>query len=395
MIRDLEVKPSNVEFLDDRDWTTHRAFMFGPDKSISIEGKPYPGAMGIIHEFFLKLRICHNGSDEIVRIPIIVGDGMLAKAIFDARFVFGREARVPYAMCAATVVKLIRDNPFALHRELFAEAFADIRKVREHQILRAGAALTMAPFWPGLRTQGDDVKRHPVEGDQMFDGRVVGTIYWGPETTDIADEICIATGANFFSWGENRVENKPDGGFIFLNSATITIEGLVRTLPLFIAHGITPIIFCWGGIFNLYNKNLHLPGGDVVNRGTMIGMYPPPAGKVFISRESYAYDRGLYPVEIHPDIVGEAGEKISDGRDLDVIPYDLFEMTACGIDLSVEPWRARLFEALKKSPGSIQIIKNRTPEVYENLKRMGFVFPEPPTAPTDGAARREYRVEIL
>lgn len=379
-----------VEFLDTREGVCRTPFELPPDPEIRLEPEGailpvYPGTKGRIWEFNLRLKV--NG-DSVHHVPVIVIDCDHGKDVLLGRFIFGAEARNQYAVCAATVAKLISGGYFNRFNDELRLLFNDPTNIREHQILRAGKAISLHPFMPDIQCQGDDVKRHAVQNGRMFEGRVVTQHSHGEEMLHVWSEICMATGANLGAFSESYVNFCREHGngqekWVLLNSVFISIEGLKRFLPILLEHGIKPIILCWEGIFNIHKEDLVLSSGLTIFAGTLISLYPDSDNKVFLPRSTYEFIERNYPVGLKPDINGEVGEKIEE-RDIDVTIYDLCEFERLGMLVGHEPWRSKVIRALEKSPGTVSRL-HREPalrRVALYLQREGIIIDQSSTIPS-------------
>lgn len=402
-------------FLEDREGVVRTPFEFGPDPEIRLEDtdytgeqKIYPGVGGRVWEMELGLKVAVNGEEGVVRFPVIIIDSDHGKKLLADRFSWGKNARDGYQIAAATVAKLIISRNFSLFKDEIGSIFGNIGDVREHQILRAGKAVKLAPFLPGLKTQGDDVKRKPVPGAVMYEGEVKGRIDWGTESTNMASEICIATGANISALTSDYKINKIDKGLpgknMVFNTIFISVEGLIRALPILLENGIRPIVICWEGIFNIYKGDVRLPDGSMIYAGTLISMYPDTEEKhkVFIPRGTYEYlkelyqfdktmpsmelilkksyqsnktMRGIAEIGTMPDINGEVGEKTQDDLDIDVLIYDSCEFRALRV-LLTEFWWKKISNAYRRSPGASEALRRTVSWLYDEYVDLGLIVPE-------------------
>lgn len=382
---------TNIIFLEERQGVVHSIFEFGPDTEILLEEKDsfgkqkvYPGVMGTIWEFCLRLKVKRNNNsiEEIIEVPVIIIDSNHGKKVLAGRFIWGKKVRDQYKICAATVVKLIQNKIFSLFEKEIDFVFTDLNNNREHQILRAGAAIALAPFIPGLKTQGDNVKREPSsDPNLLYVGEVKGRIQWGKEENDIASEICGATGANLSAWTADYIEKKINSGIpgkrILFNTVFISVESLIRSLPILLKHNIAPIVICHEAIFNIYDDDIKLPNGEIIFGGTLISIYPDKdkRHKVFIPRATYNYLKDIYPTQIMPDVNGEVGEKIGE-KDIDVLVYDANEFKALSMPVWKEPWKSKIIKAFCNSPGASEALRRQTPDIYKEYVKYNLIIPE-------------------
>jgi hypothetical protein len=329
-------------------------FSYKPDPDIDIEGEIYPGDTG-----------------QVFDLTMIIGERPARILLFDSefgrnelltgRFIYGKEARRLYSVCTNTVARTLM--------EYYPEILGEVENAREHQILRAGKAISIAPFIKGLKTQGDDFKRQPLGGSDMYQAACTGEINWGSETVRIFSDICPASGSTMEAFVKKAISETEVSRFIF-NCSTSTINALYRVIPA-IPSEIEVVVIYWEALFSVWRNDVVLPDGQTIHAGTIINLNPddefprnnPIApGKV----QDYIYrifqrDR----VSLLPDVAGEVGEKIQEEW-VEPLSYDFLEFCNSGIDLTREPWREKA-EIAWKMEGVKEHLKSKAPEVYERL----------------------------
>lgn len=373
----------NGVVLMDQIGATRTPYKFPHDDKIKFEdfdGQPqvYPGDEGEIYEFPMHITLGDNGDSQEYEVPVICFTGKLEKELEIARLVWGAEARNQYATASATFAKAVQSGSIVRYYKEMEDFFSPdtIGTTSEYLVLRAGRAMMLKPFFPELDQRTADCKRRPTQDDRLFQGSIKGKIDWGDEEKSIGDEICVASGANLEALFTDRVKNKGECKSFLLHSIFISIEGLRRSLPVLLKAGIKPIIVCWGGIFNVYKSNLTFSNGTVVDAGTLISIYPDsdPNNRAIMTEETYYYINSIYGhVPILPDLNGEVGEKIQDDLDLDVIQYDICELSALGIRFKDEPWKSKVKRAFEKSPEAFTKLARSAHNVYAYLVAEGLI----------------------
>jgi hypothetical protein len=329
-------------------------FVTKPDDNVNIEGRSYPGDRGRV--FDLEMPI------EGRKIRILLFDSEMGRdKLLTGRFIYGKDARFLYRATTGTVAKVLG--------QLFPGVLGDLANTREHQILRAGRALSLAPFIPGIKTQGDDFKRKPVAGKSLYQAQATDKINWGGEECRIFSDICPASGSTMEAFTKKAVEETKLKKLIF-NCSTSAINALYRVAPI-IPPDVETIFISWEALFSVWRKDVTLPGGSVIHSGTIINLNVDPDFPDFhpIAPESvFEHIHCLYQkdrVDLLPDIPGEVGEKIQDSW-VGPLTYDFLEFYRCGIDISQKPW-FDLASSAWSMPGVKEEIKNQAPEVFEKM----------------------------
>lgn len=333
-----------------------REFEFEKDPDITIENEAYPGDKGRVYDLELGVQ------NRKVRV-LLFDTGYGRNRLLTGRFIYGKEARLLYRFTTATVAQ-------ALLR-YFPEVLGYVEKAKEHQILRAGKVMALAPFIEGLHTQGDDFKRKPVKGGELFTAAPTEKIDWGPETTRIFSDICPASGSTMEAFTE-AVQTQTKVERIVFNCSTTTINSLLRVIPK-VSPEVQTTVILWEALFSVWRDDITLPGGEVIHGGTVINLNPDPDFPDFnpiapVEVREYihkAYQREQ--VELLPDIPGEVGEKIQDNW-IGPLSYDFLEFYNAGVDLSKEPWQGKAKKAWNMS-GVKENLKMKAPDVYKALKK--------------------------
>lgn len=396
-------KGVNIEFLENRAEHSDQNlravctdFILSPNPKVQLESNGncnfYPGDKGKIWETRLRVQ---NGGKPIY-VPVVIFDSDHGKNMIQDRFSWGREARNKFRICTATFLQLFLQKKFQLFQDTFEKIFANpIGNLREHQIVRAGKAMTLKYGIPNLTTQEDIVKRRPSNDERLYQGEIKKPIFWGHEENDIAAEICGASGANLEIWGKSYVENKLQRGLrgkrILLNMAWISIEALIRFLEVVTPHGIEVILVCWEGIFNVYPEDIYLLNGDIIHAGTLINIYPL-GKKNLCSKDTFELIEKVFPAEIKPDLCGEAGEMIQDDLDIPTTVYNINEFAKLGIPLGMKPWRTKVWIALRKSPGAAIELQKQTPQIYNQLLGLGILKKN---EKTEKPFEKGYSIDVL
>ena len=334
-----------------------RLFTWEAGRTPVIEDCAYPGDEGKV--FDLEMTV----EDRTIRILLFDTD-YGRKELLCGRFIHGKSARKLYYNTCQTVSQTLQCY--------FPDVLGYVERAREHQILRAGRALSLAPFIEGLTTQGDDFKRKPVSDGELFTADATGKINWGPETTRIFSDICPASGSTMAAFvkkalAETRLEK------IIFNTSTTTINSIYRMLPS-IPREVEVILICWEALFSVWRENVTLPGGEVIHGGTIINLNPDPDFPKFepiAPREVVNFIHRIFQrdrVPLLPDIPGEVGEKIQDHW-IGPYTYDFLELYNAGINLLKEPWYKKAKTAWNM-PGVQENLKLKSPEVYRALRKM-------------------------
>jgi hypothetical protein len=334
-----------------------REFSYKPDSDVIIEDKIYPGDTGQVFDLTMKF------NEKPARI-LLFDSEFGRKDLLTGRFIYGKEARRLYGVCTSTVARTLM--------EYYPEVLGPVENIREHQILRAGKAITIAPYIKGLKTQGDDFKRYPLEGTDMYQAVSTGEINWGSETVRIFSDICPASGSTMETFvkkslAESRVER-----FIF-NCSTSTINALHRVMP-HIPPQVEVVVVYWEALFSVWRKDVILPDGQTIHAGTIINLNPDeefPENNPVAPREVTDYINRIFQrtsVKLLPDVAGEVGEKIQEDC-VEPFSYDFLEFFASGIDLTQEPWREKARNAWYRE-GVQEFLKVKSPEVYLELRKI-------------------------
>lgn len=330
-------------------------FRFLPDSVMTREGEFYPGDEGKIYDLEMDV------GDRPLRI-LLFDTSYGRKELLSGRFIHGKKARCLYYNCTATVAR-------ALLR-FFPDVLGYVERSREHQILRAGRVLALAPYIEGLKTQGDDFKRQPTNNSQLYHAKATAEIDWGPETNRIFSDICPASGSTMHSFVRKALEESNVRKFIF-NTSTSTLNALYRVIPD-IPEDVDVTVICWEALFSVYRQDVTLPDGEIIHGGTIINLNPDPDFPHFnpIAPEevmrhihrTFQRDR----VKVLPDIPGEVGEKIQDDW-VGPLTYDFLEFDWAGIDLFQPPWREKAKKAISMR-GVAERLKSKAPEVFERVE---------------------------
>jgi hypothetical protein len=334
-----------------------KEFSHRPDANTLIEKEIYPGDTGRVYDLIMEF---DNRPARILLFDSEFGRNNL----LTGRFIYGKEARRLYGICTNTVAQtLVRYYP---------EVLGPVENAREHQILRAGKAITIAPYIKGLKTQGDDFKRHPLEGSNMYQATATGEIDWGPETVRIFSDICPASGSTMEAFVKKAITESRVERFIF-NCSTSTVNALHRVIPL-IPKNIDVVVIYWEALFSVWRKDVELPDGQLIHAGTIINLNPDeesPCYNPVAPRDVHNYIHRIFQrdkVSLLPDVAGEVGEKIQE-KWTEPLTYDFLEFYHSGIDLTQEPWREKAYQAWHKE-GVQYCLKLKSPEVFKELERI-------------------------
>jgi len=332
-------------------------FDFPGDMSVDIEEEKYRGDSGVIYDLNMPFK------ERSVR--ILLFDSKFGRnQLIPGRFIHGEAARFIYRHCCATTAK-------ALLR-FFPDVTRYIEHAREHQILRAGKVMSLAPFIEGLKTQGDDFKRKPVEGNTLYNASATGNINWGPETTRIFSDICPASGSTMEAFVKKAMK-ETDLRRIIFNCSTSTINALNRVIPE-IPRNIEVTVIYWEAFFSVWREDVVLPDGEVIHGGTIINLNPDPdypRNNPIAPQEVLEYIHDIFQkdrLKLLPDIPGEVGEKIQDTW-VGPLTYDFLEFYNAGIDFARHPWNEKAIKAWKM-PGVQTNIRMKLPYIYGDLKAM-------------------------
>ncbi|MCD4785661.1 MAG: hypothetical protein K8T10_17705 [Candidatus Eremiobacteraeota bacterium] len=332
-------------------------FDFPGDVSIDIEGEKYEGDTGVVYDIDMPFK------ERSVRILLFDSKAGREK-LLTGRFIHGKAARFIYRHCCATTAK-------ALLR-FFPDVIGHLDLIKEHQILRAGRALTLTPFIEGLKTQGDDFKRNPVEGNNLYHACATKDINWGPETARIFSDICPASGSTMEAFFNKALEETNLKRIIF-NCSTSTINALNRVIPI-IPPEIEVTVVYWEALFSVWRDDVILPNGEVIHGGTIINLNPDPdypQNNPIAPKEVMEYIHDIFQrdrLKLLPDIPGEVGEKIQEAW-VGPLTYDFIELYNAGIDFTRPPWKEKAQSAWNM-PGVQTKIKTKLPHIYSDLKEM-------------------------
>lgn len=331
------------------------SFSFKADPGRDVDGQPYRGDSGKVFDIRMPF------GDRDIRL-LLFDSEFGRKNLLNGRFCYGKQARQTYRQCCATTAKTLECY--------FPDILGYVEHAREHQILRAGRVLSLAPFIEGLKTQGDDFKRNPTNGDSLYRARSTREINWGPETTRIFSDICPASGSTMEAFAEKAIQETNLKKIIF-NCSTGTINALNRVIPKIPQH-IEVIVLYWEALFSVWREDITLPDGEIIYAGTVINLNPDPdfpdndpvapAEVVDYIHTIFQRDR----VRLLPDIPGEVGEKIQDNW-LGPITYDILEFYNAGIDFSQSPWKEKM-EYAWNLPGVQQNLKMKLPYIYNDIE---------------------------
>ncbi|MFP4498115.1 MAG: hypothetical protein ACLFQV_07880 [Vulcanimicrobiota bacterium] len=330
-------------------------FVSEPDTRLDIEGHPYAGDRGKVFE--LKMEI----GERPFKILLFDTD-FGRKELLTGRFIYGKQARNLYQHCCATVADVLHTY--------YPDVLGYVEHTREHQILRAGKVMTLAPFIEGLKTQGDDFKRQPVDNlKQMYQARATEDIDWGKETTRIFSDICPASGSTMEAFVEKVLAESQVKKLVF-NCSTSTINSLYRVVPL-IPENIQVTFIYWEALFSVWRHDITLGDGEVIKAGTVINLNPDPdfpdynplAPKEVLDYILEIFQRNSIP--LLPDIPGEVGEKIQD-QWVGPLAYDFMEFHNAGIDFSKSPWKEKTSKAWDM-PGVQEKLKEKSEKAYNDI----------------------------
>jgi hypothetical protein len=331
------------------------SFNFKADPKKDIEGQPYGGDSGKVFDIRMPF------GDRNIRL-LLFDSEFGRKHLLNGRFCYGKQARQIYRHCCATTAKALECY--------FPDVLGYVEHAKEHQILRAGRILSLAPFIEGLKTQGDDFKRNPTIGDDLYKARSTGNINWGTETTHIFSDICPASGSTMEAFVEKAVKETTLKKIIF-NCSTGTINALNRVIPKIPANIEVDVIY-WEALFSVWREDITLPDGETIYAGTVINLNPDPdfpENDPIAPAEVVDYIHKIFQrdkVRLLPDIPGEVGEKVQDHW-LGPITYDILEFYTAGIDFSQSPWKEKMQYAWNL-PGVRQNFKMKLPYIYSDIE---------------------------
>ena len=331
------------------------SFNFKADPNKDIEGQPYGGDSGKVFDIQMPF------GERNIRL-LLFDSEFGRKHLLNGRFCYGKQARHTYRHSCATTAKALDC--------FFPDVLGYVEHAREHQILRAGRILSLVPFIEGLKTQGDDFKRNPVNGDGLYKARSTGDINWGPETTRIFSDICPASGSTMEAFVEKALRETNLKKIIF-NCSTGTINALNRVIPKIPAN-VEVIVIYWEALFSVWREDITLPDGETIYAGTVINLNPDPdfpTNDPIAPAEVVDYIHKIFQrdkVKLLPDIPGEVGEKVQDHW-LGPITYDILEFYNAGIDFSQSPWKEKMQYAWNL-PGVQQNIKMKLPYIYSDIE---------------------------
>lgn len=332
-------------------------FDFQKDSGLSWEGLNYSGDTGTVYDILMPF-----GGREI---RLLLIDSQFGRdTLLTGRFIFGRHARWIYRSCCATTAKILQ--------QFFPDVLGYIEHAREHLILRAGEVMALSPFIEGLKSQGNDFKRHPVAGSELYQAKSTSEINWGKATTRIFSDICPASGGTMEAFVKKALKESNLKRIIF-NCSTSTINALNRVMPL-IPSSVEVTVIYWEALFSVWRKDVVLPDGEVINGGTIINLNPDheaPENNPIAPQEVVELIHKVFQrdnVNLLPDIPGEVGEKIQDNQ-LGPILYDILEFYNAGINLSKEPWRSKMKKVWEQPEVQISL-EEKLPYIYDNIKAM-------------------------
>jgi len=222
----------------------------------------------------------------------------------------------------------------------------------------------------GLRTQGDDFKRQPINGTMLYRAQATKEINWGPETTRIFSDICPASGSTMEAFVEKALRETNLQRIIF-NCSTSTINSLNRVIPQ-IPETVEVIVIFWEAFFSIWREDITLPDGEIIFGGTVINLNPDPdfpQNNPIVPQEVMEYIHDIFQrdrVKLLPDIPGEVGEKIQNNW-VGPITYDILEFYNAGIDFTRQPWRDRVRYAWNLR-GVQSNLKTKLPYIYEDIR---------------------------
>ncbi|MCE1248425.1 MAG: hypothetical protein LWY06_17435 [Firmicutes bacterium] len=333
-------------------------FEIHADESVNLEKETYSGDKGKVFDILMEF----DGREA----RILLFDSEFGRnELLTARFIHGRKARNIYRHCCTTTAKVLQKH--------FPDVLGYVEKAKEHQILRAGSVMTLAPYVEGLKTQGDDFKRKAVGGNDMFTADATSEINWGPETTRIFSDICPASGSTMEAFVRKAAAESNLKKIIF-NCSTSTINALQRVIPM-IPENVEIVVIYWEALFSVWRNDMVLPDGEVIHSGTIINLNPDPDFphcNHIAPREVSDYIHNIFQrdrVKLLPDIPGEVGEKIQDGW-IGPLCYDILEFYSAGVDLSCSPWQEKA-RAAWEMPGVQATLKHKLPGcIYNNISAM-------------------------
>lgn len=353
-------------------------FDFSGDMSVDIEGERYRGDSGVIYDLDMPFK------ERSVRI-LLFDSKFGREKLIPGRFIYGKAARFIYRHCCATTAK-------ALLR-FFPDVTGYLELTREHQILRAGKVMSLAPFIEGLKTQGDDFKRKPIEGENLYSASATKDINWGPETARIFSDICPASGSTMEAFVDKALKETNLKRIIF-NCSTSTINALNRVIPT-IPPDVEVTVVYWEALFSVWRDDVILPGGEVIHGGTIINLNPDPdypQNNPIAPKDVTEYIHDIFQrdrLKLLPDIPGEVGEKIQETW-VGPLTYDFLEFYNAGIDLTRSPWNNKSRSAWKM-PGVQSNIRTKLPYIYNDLKEMfGDHSDEPDKMKNPGRRIKEF-----
>lgn len=369
-----------VKFLNARRETCCTPFVVSPpeNKTITLDsGRKFTSVSGQIWEFYAEIKSVQNGKIITKKIPIVIIDSSLGKELLLGRFISGKNANDLYSFHSYVLAQLIRRNKFNLFKDIFAKIMENPEYIIDHEILRSGHYIRLSKYFPGLISQGDDIKRQPViDQETMYQARATQEITFSDYPIDIVSEICAATGSSLEEFNRQYVENKKNGKYIIYNINFISIEAIKRSLIPLLELDITPIFICDEGIFNIYKKDLILPNGELIKAGTLIGIYDDKENITIMPEETFNFINKVFPVSVMPDICGEVGEKNQENKERDVITYDTNEFYELGIPMNYLPWSKIISKAYEENPDAAVILQSQTPEIYDYLTKNQIIIPK-------------------
>ena len=332
-----------------------KQFNFYPNSSFDTEGTFYSGDSGKVYDIVMPFG---NRTARILLFDSEFG----RERLLTGRFIHGKKARKIYRHCCVTTARALEC--------FFPDVLGYVEHAREHQILRAGRVLSLAPYIEGLKTQGDDFKRNPVEGTDMYEARSTSKINWGPETTRIFSDICPASGSTMEAFVE-KVCRETNVKKIIFNCSTGTINSLNRVIPK-VPENVEVVVIYWEALFSVWREDIVLPDGEKIHAGTVINLNPDPDfpdNNPIAPEEVVEYIHRIFQrdrVNLLPDVPGEVGEKIQENW-IGPLTYDILEFYNAGMDLSQAPWKTKIESALEM-PGVRQNLEVKLPYIYRDIE---------------------------
>lgn len=330
-------------------------FRFETQPSAVKGGESYPGDSGRVFDLTMDF------GKRSARILLFDSD-FGREELLTGRFIYGRKARSIYRTCCLTTARVLEMS--------FPEVLGYIERCREHRILRAGEVMSLTPFIEGLKSQGDDFKRFPVDGGDLYRANASSPINWGPETTRIFSDVCPATGGTLEAFVHKAIE-ETNLERLVINCSTSTLNALNRVIPE-IPENIEVTVICWEALFSVWREDITLPDGEKILAGTVINLNPDnekPQNNPLAPKEVIDYIHGIFQrdkVKILPDVAGEVGEKVQENW-LGPVTYDILEFYTAGMNLSESPWREKVDSAWNL-PGVQEFIKTRLPYIYDEIR---------------------------